>query len=1172
MAIAAIVALGTGFYAGLRMTCPDMDLAADRYYDGTALMDVRVVSTLGLTDADLDALRAVDGVEAVMGAWETDVMATIGGEQYAVRMHSLPEAARGGAVRDGGATVASDDGSYLNRLVLVEGRWPEAPGECLLSVDRVMNAPTAVGDAVTVTEGTGDDVDDVLATRDYVIVGYARTPYYVSSTAMGPTTLGSGTVQQFMYVPRDAFAADYPVTEAFLTVAGAAGEEAGSDAYQAKVDAVMARIEALAPEREEARRAELVAEATEELAEARADYEAERADAERELADARARLDDASAELADGERKLAQGQADYDAGAAELARQRQAAEARLADARTALDASAAELEGSRASVEQAEADLPALEERWQAGADELAAAEARWQAGYDEAAAGRDRAQAAIAQAEDALARIDAALAEARERQQAIPGQLAALRAALAAAPDEEAAAPLRAQIAALEQAEAALPGAIAQLEAQRAPVAAGLDQARAGLAQAEEALAQLDRARAEQIEPARAELESGRAQLDQARAAVAAFRDGEARLASGRAEAQAGEREARAQLDAAQARLDAAAAELASGRAELESGRADYEQGLVDWEAARAEADEQFADAERKLADAQDDIDAIPAAEWLVMDRTKNYGVASFAADAERIDSIASVFPFIFFLVAALVALTTMTRMVEEERVLIGTYKALGYSKARITSKYLLYAGVASASGAVVGILVLSQVLPAVIMEAYSIIYFVPRGPLPVDLPLALLAAGLGVGVTLVATWAAAAATLRETPAALMLPRAPKAGKRILLERVRPVWRRLSFSWKVTFRNLFRYKKRLVMTVIGIAGCTGLLLVGLGLQNSINDIIDKQYGELVRYNVVVTADDDAPAEAIDAVGALMGESALAEEEAMMASGPGASDVMATLVAPVDPAAFQGLWVMREREGHGPLELGDDGVILTEKLATRLGVGPGDVLTLAGQDDLGNATSDTRELMVTGVMENYVSNYVFVGPAAYEAAFGRAPEGRSTFGTVGASDAERAAFADAARATGAAKTIAYNDETIDSYRTMLRSVNLVVVVLVVAAAALAFIVLYNLTNINITERAREIATLKVLGFTAGEVDRYIYREIVLLSIIGALAGLALGVALEGFVVVTAEVDQVMFGRDIHAPSFLIAFALTMLFTFLVMLVMRRKLSAVDMVESLKSNE
>ena len=476
------------------------------------------------------------------------------------------------------------------------------------------------------------------------------------------------------------------------------------------------------------------------------------------------------------------------------------------------------------------------------------------------------------------------------------------------------------------------------------------------------------------------------------------------------------------------------------------------------------------------------------------------------------------------------------------------------------------------------IGIVVLSQVLPAVISEAYAIIYFVPRGPLPIDLGLAGLAAGLGVGVTMVATWAAAFATLRERPAALMLPRAPKAGKRILLERVAPLWRRLSFSWKVTFRNLFRYKKRFIMTVIGIAGCTALLLTGLGLQDAINDIIDKQYGEIVHYNTAVSTDDNLSDESAAQLDALLAERNVVssftrvQSASMVASGPDDADTHVSVVVPQDPEGLGEFFTLRTRQGHEPIKLGENGVVLAEKLANELGVRVGDTVRLAEQDETGNATATTFDLEVTGIMENYIYSYVFIGPELYERMEGEAPAFSTYYAVTNADPLVRAQFNDEARAIDGVNTVAYNDETIDSYKKMLRSVGLIVIVLVVAAAALAFIVLYNLTNINITERQREIATLKVLGFTPREVSAYIYRETMLLSIIGCLVGLVFGVFLEGFVVVTAEVDQVMFGRTIHAASYLIAFLLTMLFAVFVMLAMRRKLARVDMVESLKSNE
>ena len=1130
LAIAGIVALGTGFYAGLRMTAPDMKLAADQFYDGTNLMDIRVVSTLGLTDDDLAALRGVEGVAQVMGAYEMDVMATVNDEQYAIRVHSLPAAAAESDTGDG-VNAVSDAADYLNRPVLVEGSWPVREGECVLSADKVMNTPTKIGDTVQITEGS-QDVDDVLATRTYQVVGYVHSSYYVSSTSMGTTSLGSGSVQQFMYVPESDFSKDLPYTEAFVTVAGAAGEFSGSDAYFERVHEVEDRIEALAPAREQARVDGLRADAQKELDEKRADYKRERADAERQLDDAQRQLDEAAATIAENEQKLADAQDAYDRGAGELASQRASAEAQLAEAERQLADGRAQTDAARPAIEQGQAQLADAWAQWQQGADALAAGWGEWQ--------GRqDALSAKAAEWQQNMALWQAAW-DANEAHPENPdyaenrARLEAQKQVLDAGKDE------------IDRGQAALDGARGELETQQQAVNA---------------------ARGE-LDAQQAAFDAQKAQFD---AAVAQVEQGTADLASARSQADA-------QIAAAQQQLDEAAAQIASGRSQLEQGRADYEGGLAEYKRQKADADAQFADAERQIADAQQKIDDLENPSWLVMDRDQNYGVASFESDANRVDSIAQVFPFIFFLVAALVALTTMTRMVEEERVPIGTFKALGYSRARIASKYLLYAAVASVTGSVLGIAVLSQVLPAVISEAYAIIYFVPRGPLPIDLGLAGLAAGLGVGVTLVATWAAAFATLRERPATLMLPRAPKAGKRILLERIAPLWRRLSFSWKVTFRNLFRYKKRFVMTVIGIAGCTALLLTGLGLQDAINDIIDKQYGEIVHYNAVVTTDDDLPAASRQELDDLLGAGGAVESStrvqsaSMVASGPDKADVHASVVVPEDPGGLADFLTVRTRVGHEPLSIGDDGVVLAEKLANELGVGVGDTVRLAEQDEMGNATDKTFDLTVTGVMENYIYNYVFIGPDEYARMEGGQPA-FSTYYAVTSSDAgERAQFNDAVRAIDGVKTVAYNDEVIDAYKSMLKSVGLIVIVLVVAAAALAFIVLYNLTNINITERQREIATLKVLGFTPREVSAYIYREIMLLSVIGCAVGLVLGVFMEGFVVVTAEVDQVMFGRTIHAASFVIAFLLTMLFTVLVMLAMRRKLARVDMVESLKSNE
>lgn len=1157
LAIAAIVALGTGFYAGLRMTAPDMKLAADEYFDGTSLMDIRVLSTLGLTDDDIAALRHVEGVEAVMPARETDVMASIDGEQYATRVHSLPDAARTSDTSDG-VHARSDDPDYLNRPLLVRGSWPQKTGECVLSANLVENDAIAVGDTLTITEGV-QDVDQTLVTRTYTVTGFVNAPYYATSSSMGETTLGSGSIQQYMYVPESDFSADLPYTEAYLTVRGAANERASSDAYQRLVDEVADRIKALAPEREQARVDQLKSDAQKELDEKRADYEGERADAQSQLDDAKRQLDDAAATIAASEQELADGQAAYDSGASELASQRASAQAQLDDAERQIAEGQAQLDAQRPQLDDAAGQLQAARAQWQQGADALAAAWGDWERQSDELDAGITRAQAGVADAAAGVDRIQKGI-------DALEEQIKQLD------PDKDAQ-----KIAELRAEQDALKAQQQDLRAQMALVQATLDDlvnvqkpkleaARAELQGKQDAL---DSSKVE-LEQQQAAYEGGKAQFD---ASARKLDQARADLASSRSQADA-------QIAAAQQQLDDAAARLQDGRAQLEQGRADYDSGLAEYEQKKSDADAQLADAERRLDDAQKQIDDLERPEWLVMDRTANYGAASFEADADRVDSIAAVFPFIFFLVAALVALTTMTRMVEEERALIGTFKALGYCRTRIASKYLAYAAAASGIGSILGILALSQVLPAVIMKAYGIIYFVPELPLPlpVDPGFAGLAAGLGVGVTLFATWAAVAATLRERPAQLMLPRTPKAGKRILLERIGPLWRHLSFSWKVTFRNLFRYKKRFVMTVIGIAGCTALLLTGLGLSNAINDIIDKQFGEITKYNAVVTLADDLSSEEqrrIDDLlddGSLVTAHTLVMRQNMLAGGPDEQDKRMELVVPEDPASFDRFVALNTRVGHHPVKLDDDGLVLTEKLAAELGVRAGDAVTLTEQDAIGNATGTSYEATVTGIVENYVYHYAYMGPALYEQLMGKAPDYRTVLAVTTSDPDLRVQFSNDLLAAGGVKTVAYNDETIDAYRDMMSSVNMIVVVLVTAAAALAFIVLYNLTNINITERMREIATLKVLGFTPREMNAYIFREIFLLAAIGCAVGLVLGVWMEGFVVVTAEVDQIMFGRAIHPTSFLLAFLLTMLFTVLVMLAMRGKLRRIDMVESLKSNE
>lgn len=1124
IAIAVIAALGAGFYAGLRMSAPDMKLAADQNFDGTNLMDIRVMSTLGLSDSDIDKLRGVEGVEAVMPAYETDAVSEIDGSQYVVRIHSLDvDAAKGSDVSDG-ETARSDDAGYINRLVLTEGEWPDEVGECLLGEDVVMDTDVQVGDKVVLTEGTGD-LSDTLDATEFTVTGFARSAYYASPTNLGTTSLGSGEVDQFAYVPADTFADDLPYTEAFITVEGARDLPASSEEYDQAVAAVTERLEALEDDFNTARYDAVAGEAQRELDDEYDDYLQQKADAEAEFADAKAQLDDAEAQLreaqaalASGREQVADGQAEYDYGVAELAAQRAAAEDALANRQAQLD------EG-KAAYEQARAQRSDL------------------QASLEQVNGGIAAIDAQVPDIDAALVAVDDGLAQADQAIEQLEGLGA-----------DQAGSPLHEQYVQACSQRDALQGQRTQLE--------DLKEQRAGLVETQ------------------AQIEDGIGRIDQQTAGLSEeyFAQAQAQIDSACAQAQEQLAQAQATLDAAAAQLESGRAQTAQGEADYQEGLAEYESGLADYEEAHAQAQREFSDAEEQFADAQRQIDDIEHPQFYVLDRSKLIGPESFESDANRIDQIARVFPFIFFLVAALVSLTTMTRMVEEERVLIGTHKALGFGKARITSKYLIYALAASGIGALVGIAALTQFLPYFIMNAYSIVYAIPQRPTPIDPGIAALSAGLSIGITLVATWAAAYSTLRESPAALMQPRAPKAGKRILLERIRPLWSRLSFSWKVTARNIFRYKQRFFMAVVGIAGCTALLLTGLGLQNAINDIIDKQFYQIYQYSMVVRVDDGMESsqasveDVLDADPPAVSDYEWLHTASVLAVEDGAKDQRLELIVPENPGRMCDFVIMRERVGHASLGLSDEGVIVSEKLAHELGLDVGDDIDVYRQDDIGNATGDPVSLPIAGIMENYVSQYLFITPALYREAFGSEPAWDTVYARTTDDEAARASLSEQLLEAPGVKTVTYNDEQIGSYRTMLTSVDSVVIVLIVAAAALAFVVLYNLTNINIAERACEIATLKVLGFTRKEVNDYIFRETMILSVIGAAVGLVLGIFLEAFVVQTAEVDQVMFGREIHAASFVIAFVLTLAFTVLVMLVMHRKLQRIDMVESLKSNE
>ena len=950
--------------------------------------------------------------------------------------------------------------------------------------------------------------------------------------------------------------------------------------------------------------------------------------AKQQVEDGLSQLNAARSQLADSEAQINEKQAELTAGYEQLTAAKQQVsdgEAQLREAEKTLESKQAELESGREQLEkgkntikETKAALTSQKEQCEAGLVQVSEGESQ------------------ISSSEEALSGQQAQLDELTSQKEALSSQAAELQAqydaGVEAGKTEEELAELstqiqtlNGQISAMEEqinaGQAQIDGAQAELTAKkselaqtRAELESSLGQINEGFSQIKEQEETLSRTEAqlnegqEELDKGKKELETKKAELSAAKEEIAANQatldDGQSQLDSARAQLSSGRQqleEKQAQLNAGQAEIQANTEKLTSSQAELdaneqklldgekeireneqklkdakkdlEDAKKKLSDGKKEYQDGKKEADDKIAEAQQKIEDAQKEVDDIETPEWIVTDRNDLPEYSDFGDNAERLKNIGKVFPMIFFLVAALISLTTMTRMVEEQRTQIGTMKALGYGKASIASKYLSYAFLATVGGSIAGVLFGEKVLPFIIIQAYGIMYWNIGDHMQLDYELqyALIASGAAVICTMGATLFSSARTLAETPASLMRPPAPKEGKRILIERISFIWKHLSFSWKSSMRNLFRYKKRLFMTIFGIAGSMGLMLVGFGLYDSIMDIAILQYDQIQHYDAMVINDEDATdSQEKDLLKFLDGNSEIDHytrvQLTKMTAPKEKGSVSIYVYVPENTENFKEDVTLRDRKSHEQYELTDDGAVICEKTASLIGVKTGDEITLE---------KDNRKykVKITAVTENYMGHYVYMTPPCYEKTFGEKPEYSSTVYTM-KEDAESdlETLGNAILKYPAALSISYTSSTAGQVERMLGSLGAVIWVLIISAGMLAFVVLYNLNNINITERQRELATLKVLGFYDGEVSQYVFRENILLSFIGILAGAVFGILLHRYVITTVEVDAVMFGRNIKPISFVYSGIITFGFSMFVNMVMHFKLKKINMVESLKSVE
>ncbi len=1057
--IFAIIALGAGFFSGLKAACPDMLATQEAYFRDNNLMDIHLLSTYGFDEGDMDAIRAVDGIRGIYPTYSKDVFVKNDRNANLIaKMIAIPD-----------VTTAAYADKTIDEPVVLKGRMPQSANECVVEKHSQMRTTFNIGDTVSVyTTDSENPLSDSLVRDSWTVVGIVMNPQYISYER-GNTTIGDGSIDTYIMIPESNFC--YEVyTDVYLTMEDAAAYGAFDDGYWNVMDGNVEDFEAVADVRKDERFAEIKNEAERQLADAKKKLADGEKEANEELSKAKQELDDAYKELTDGEKKLADGKKQYNDGREEYNNSKKEFDEGIADAEL--------------KIEEAQAEL-----------DD----------GY--------------AQYNNGVSQLMEGLESSAEQLRAKTAEIKAAISAGMGTPEMEM--------------------MLAELERQLGEIEYLINNPEAAIASAEEL-----RTAKDQLEEAGDRLNSAKLWLG--------------------VEKENGQK----QLDEAAAELSKAYKTLRDSEKQLADGWDEYNDGLAKYEEAKAESDQKLADARQQILDAEKKVAKLKKPTWYVFTRKDNPGFSTYESDAYRIENVCKIFPVFFFLVAILVCLTTMTRMVEEERTQIGTLKALGYSKAAIASKFIVYSALASLSGSVVGIAAGSFIFPTVIYSAYEMLYKTPAlklQPMPEVWVLVTLCA---LVCTTAAALMACMAELRSNPAALMRPKAPKAGKRVLLEKIPFIWKRLSFTRKVTVRNLFRYKKRIFMTILGIAGCTALTMAGFGIYSSISVILDKQYSEIFNYDLIVVLDSDAGEYTLETVDKALEEDENTTENVELymksLSYKGIGDT--SLVVAKDTTKLADVVKFNDRVTGDPLELTDDGVIITERFAELSGLSAGDEFTFTcGGEEI--------TAKVSAVTENYTLHFVYMTENLYEKLCGAKPSYNTYFTIMkDTGDEAQKEMGERLMSLDGVQALSFVKDNRESFGNTVKNLNYVVILIIVSAAMLAFVVLYNLTNINITERIREIATIKVLGFYDNEVSAYVFRENILLTLIGDAIGLGAGVWLHRFVIQVAQTDSVMFGRTLPLWCFAAAFVLTLIFALLVDFIMHFRLKKVSMVESLKSVE
>lgn len=1075
LAITMIIALGAGLFVGLLMTKTDMVATGQTFMDQQDMFDLRMVGNYGWTDKYVQKFSELEGVSAAEGVYYIDLIANREGsaQESVYRFYTIPDS--------------------VDKLALRGGRMPQKDDECL--ADGFRNDDSVLGTTITVSDSNDPDSLDKVLQKTFTIVGYVSSPLYMDMNR-GTTSVGSGSLSDYFYVPKAALDNDY-YTEIHLRLGGS--HRIYTEEYNDFLDGESDRLKPQAEQLCQERFSDVKEEAEEEYDKGYREYQ----DGVKEYEDAKK---DAEKELTDAEKKLKDGEE-------ELEKNRK----KLIDGEKEIKGGREKIEEARGQIEQARKELDAKQ----------TALKPEY-----------DKAMANIGTVKQAISTLDGQISEYNAKIESNNKKIQELNASRPPQsqdqPDGEGESSqtddqlgdIDSQIAALENENVGYRGMIDGLTKQRNDI------------------------QTQQLDP-----------MNQVIAGMQAIQDGYASVSKGEQEMWANE----IKLNNAEKKLAVGWGEWRKGQEELKDGWEDYKQAKEDAEKELADAEAELKDAEEELLDARDEIDSMDTPDLMILDRNSNVGYNNLDSSSDIVAGVSRVFPVFFILIAALVCITTMTRMIDEERTQIGTLKALGYTDREIMNKYLIYSGSGAVLGCALGIAAGCTIFPQILWKAYCIMLNIqPNVVLTFNWPLSIAVLVIYTAVMLFVTWWCCHKTLAENPAELIRPKAPEAGKQIFVEKL-PFWKRISFLNKVTIRNIFRYKQRLAMMLIGIGGCTALLLTGFGLRDSISNIVNYQFENVMKYDMSVYFREEPSERQQEKFKKTVEQDA----ESMMFYHQSSVELDFNnrvkeiyLISGGDELTG---FIDFHKGDHRLSMPGKDQVLLSSGVAENLGIRQGDELVLR------NGDLEELHLTVSGVYDNHVYNYAIVSPETIAGQWGREPEYQMAFICM-KDGADVHALGAAISDLSYVMNVSVSEDLAATVGKMMEALDLVVWVIVFCAGLLAVTVLYNLTNININERIREIATIKVLGFNASETAAYVFKENLALTVVGALLGLVFGKLLLIFVMSQIKIDMVWFTVLAEPVSYVWSIGLTLLSALVVDFVFYFRLDKINMAEALKSVE